>query len=78
MHTDFSLPAKVALEYQMEKFEDTKTRPRKPKNLAEALGEVKRLRAEVATAEVRFTDDTAAKTGTPERSIRRDATRPRR
>ena len=52
MHTDFSLRAKVALEYQMEKFEDTKERPRKPKNLAEALSEVKRLRAEVARAEV--------------------------
>ena len=62
----------------MEKFEDTKKRPRKPKNLAEALSEVKRLRAEVTTAEVQFTADTAAKTGTPERSIRRDATRPRR
>jgi hypothetical protein len=52
MHTDFSLRAKVALEYQMEKFEDTKKRPRKPKDLAEALSEVKRLGAEVARAEV--------------------------
>ena len=52
MHTDFSLRAKVAWEYPMEKFEDMKKRPRKPKNLAEALSEVKRLRAEVARAEV--------------------------
>jgi hypothetical protein len=52
VHTDFSLRAKVAWEYPMEKFEDMKKRPRKPKNLAEALSEVKRLRAEVARAEV--------------------------
>jgi hypothetical protein len=36
----------------MEKFEDMKKRPRKPKNLAEALSEVKRLGAVVARAEV--------------------------
>jgi|HubBroStandDraft_2_1064218.scaffolds.fasta_scaffold1044932_1 hypothetical protein len=36
----------------MEKFEDMKKRPRNPKNLAEALSEVKRLRAVVARAEV--------------------------
>lgn len=36
----------------MEKFEDTKKRPRKPKNLAEAVSEAKQLRARVARVEV--------------------------